>query len=76
MLLDCSTRWPGFAYSPLSHSQGGMRSKHLSKGMFQVHFFLWWPFTHSGWWHVVQIVPTSIIPIALIITPPLALILF
>ena len=55
--------------------KGGMRSKHLSKGLFQVHIVLWWRFAHSGRWHVVQIVPPSIILTALVIMPPLALIL-
>ena len=55
--------------------KGGMRGKHLGKGLFQVHFFLGGWFAHSGWWHVVLIGPPSITLIILIITPPLALIL-
>ena len=55
--------------------KGGMRGKHLRKGLFPSQ-----PFTRevvcSGWWHVVMIVPPSItltVLIILIITPPLAL---
>ena len=58
--------------------KGGMRGKHLRKGLFQVHLFLGRWFAHMGWWHVVLIVPLSITLTALIIlvsTPPLALIL-
>ena len=58
--------------------KGGMRGKYLRKGLFQVHLFLKRWFAHSGWWHVVLIVPSSITVIALtilIIVPPLALIL-
>ena len=58
--------------------KGGMRGEHLRKGLFQVHLFLGGWFAHSGWWHVVLIVPPSItltILTILIITPPLALIL-
>ena len=55
--------------------KGGMRGKHLGKGLFQVHLFLGRWFAHSGWWHVVLIVPPSIALIVLTITPPLALIL-
>ena len=49
-----------------------MRGKHSSQP------FLGRWFAHSGWWHVVLIVPPSItltVLIILIITPPLALIL-
>ena len=55
-----------------------MQGEHLCKGLFQVHLFLGRWFAHSGWWHVVLIVPPSITLTALIIliiTPPLALIL-
>ena len=55
-----------------------MRGKHLLKGLFQVNLFLGRWFAHSGWWHVVLIVPPSIkliVLIIIIITPPLALIL-
>ena len=55
-----------------------VRGKHLHKGLFQVHFFLKRWFAHSGWWHVVLIVPPSItltVLNILIIPPPLALIL-
>ena len=58
--------------------KGGMRGEHLSKGLFQVHLFLGRWFAHSGWWHVVLVVPPSITLIALIILiimPPLAWIL-
>ena len=50
----------------------------MRKGLFQVHLFLGRWFAHSGWWHVVLIVPPSItltVLTILIITPPLALIL-
>ena len=56
--------------------KGGMRGEHLHKGLFQVHLFLGRWFAHSGWWHVVLIVPPSITLIVLtilIITPPLTL---
>ena len=60
--------------------KGSVRCKHLRKGLFQVHLFLRRWFTHSGWWHVVLIVPPSITLTVLIIlilinTPPLPLIL-
>ena len=58
--------------------KGGMRGKNLRKGLFQVHIFLGRWVAHSGWRHVVLIVPPSINLIALtilIIVPPLALIL-
>ena len=58
--------------------KGSVRGKHLRKGLFQVHCFLERWFAHSGWWHVVLIVPPSItltVLTILIITPPLALML-
>ena len=55
--------------------KGGMRGKHLRKGLFQVNLFLGRWLAHSGWWHVVLIVPPSIALIVLTNTPPLALIL-
>ena len=58
--------------------KGSMRGKHLGKGLLQVHLFHERWFAHSGWWHVVLIVPPSITLIALtilIIAQPLALIL-
>ena len=60
--------------------KGSVRCKNLRKGLFQVHLFLRRRFAHSGWWHVVLIVPPSITLtvltiLILIIKPPLALIL-
>ena len=58
--------------------KGGMRGKHLCKGLFQVLIFLKRWLAYSGWWHVFLIVPPSIILTVLTIlssTLPLALIL-
>ena len=58
--------------------KGGMRGKHLHKGLFKVYLFLERGFFYSGRWHVVLIVPPSItlsVLTILSITPPLALIL-